>query len=68
MMKSKYDKRISSHDIKIGDSVILWWPYYTKGIPTSFQPRCKGLWTVVALHDETNCTVPKISLTTRGVT
>ena len=56
-MKSKYDKRVSPHDIGIGDSVMLWWPYFMKDVPRSFQPRWKGPWTVIALYDETNCTI-----------
>ena len=56
-MKNRYDKRISSHEIKVGDSVMLWWPYFTKNIPRSFQPKWKGPWTVITLYDRTNCTI-----------
>ena len=56
-MKAKYDKKNSSHDIGVGDSVMLWWPYFEKDIPRSFQPKWKGPWTVMKLYDKTNCTI-----------
>ena len=35
-MKRKYDKRNLYHKIQEGSNVMLWWPYYKKGIPRSF--------------------------------
>lgn len=56
-MKEKYDKRNTKHDIQIGNKVMLWWPYYKKGIPRSFQPSWKGPFTVVELIGNTNCRI-----------
>ena len=38
-MKKLYDKRQSGHRITEGDTVMLWWPYFKKGISRSFQPK-----------------------------
>ena len=56
-MKQKYDKHNTKHDIQIGNKVMLWWPYYKKGIPRSFQPSWKGPFTVVELIGNTNCKI-----------
>ena len=56
-MKQKYDKHNTKHDIQIGNKVMLWWPYYKKGIPRSFQPSWKGPFTVVELIGSTNCKI-----------
>ena len=53
-IKIKYDKKNSSHEIKVGDNVMLWSPYFKKNIPRSFQPRWKGPWVVTRLYDKTN--------------
>ena len=66
-MKLKYDKKNSSHEIKVGDSVMLWWPYYEKNIPRSFQPKWKGPWVVIKLIDYTNCTIQDDSGKTKNV-
>ena len=66
-MKLKYDKKNSSHDIKVGDSVMLWWPYFKKNIPRSFQPKWKGPWLVTRLYDKTNCTISNDSGETKHV-
>ena len=56
-MKATYDKKNSNHKFKIGDSVMLWWPYYEKGIPRSFQPKWKGPFIIKRLNGNTNCTL-----------
>ena len=56
-MKTSYDKKVSHHQIKVGDHVMLWWPYRKKGIPRSFQPKWKGPFKVSAMIDDTNCTL-----------
>ena len=56
-MKTSYDKKVSHHQIKVGDHVMLWWPYRKKGVPRAFQPKWKGPYKVSALIDDTNCTL-----------
>ena len=56
-MKGSYDKRASRHDIKAGDYVMLWWPYFKKGVSRSLQPKWKGPFLVEKLIDDTNCTL-----------
>ena len=56
-MKRSYDKRASRHDIKAGDYVMLWWPYFKKGVSRSLQPKWKGPFLVEKLIDDTNCTL-----------
>ena len=56
-MKTSYDKKASNHKINIGDHVMLWWPYYRKGTPRSFQPRWKGPYQIKDVIDDTNCTL-----------
>ena len=56
-MKSSYDKTCSSHNIKVGDHVMLWWPYKVKGISSAFQPRWKGPYRVLRLIGDTNCSI-----------
>ncbi len=56
-MKISYDKKVSRHRINVGDYVMLWWPYYKKGIPRSFQPKWKGPYQIKDLIDDTNCTL-----------
>jgi hypothetical protein len=56
-MKASYDKKVSHHHIKEGDHVMLWWPYYKKGVPRSFQPKWKGPYEVTKMIDDTNCTI-----------
>ena len=36
---------------------MLWWPYFKKNIPRSFQTRWKGPWVVTRLYDKTNCAI-----------
>ena len=56
-MKASYDRSSSSHAIKVGDSVMLWWPYFKKGISRAFQPKWKGPFLVKELNGDTNCTI-----------
>ena len=56
-MKQNYDKRNTNHNIQIGTQVMLWWPYYKRGIPRSLQPSWKGPFTVVDLIGNTNCKI-----------
>ena len=56
-MKSTYDKRNSNHEIHAGDYVMLWWPYFKKGTPRSFQPKWKGPYMVKELIGSTNCKI-----------
>ena len=56
-MKRTYDKRTSRHDIKAGDYVMLWWPYFKKGVSRALQPKWKGPFLVEKLIDSTNCTL-----------
>ena len=56
-MKASYDRSSSSHAIKMGDSVMLWWPYFKKGISRAFQPKWKGPFLVKELNGDTNCTI-----------
>ena len=66
-MKSTYDKKVSRHDIKEGDAVMLWWPYFKKGVSRSLQPKWKGPFTVQALIGETNCTITSSDGTVKHV-
>ena len=56
-MKRRYHKRNTNHVIEVGSQVMLWWPYYKKGIPRAFQPCWKGPFTVVKLAGDTNCKI-----------
>ena len=66
-MKAKYDRKNSSHEIMVGDKVMLWWPYFEKNIPRSFQPKWKGPWVVTRLIEKTNCTIENDSGETKNV-
>ena len=56
-MKSSYDKKNSRHEENVGDYVMLWWPYFRKGIPRSFQPKWKGPYMIKSLIGNTNCQI-----------
>ena len=56
-MKRTYNKRTSRHNIKAGDYVMLWWPYFKKGVSRALQPKWKGPFLVEKLIDATNCTL-----------
>ena len=56
-MKTTYDKKVSRYHIKEGDSVMLWWPYFKKGLSRSLQPKWKGPFLVKKVIGETNCTL-----------
>ena len=56
-MKTTYDKRNSSHKLLVGDFVMLWWPYTTKGISRAFQPKWKGPYQIIRIISNTNCTI-----------
>ena len=66
-MKRKYDKKNTRHDIRVGSNVMLWWPYYKKGIPRAFQPSWKGPFTVMELIGNTNCKIKDANGTTKCV-
>ena len=56
-MKATYDKKNSHHVFSVGDSVMLWWPYYRKGVPRSFQPKWRGPYIINNLIGTTNCSI-----------
>ena len=56
-MKNTYDKKMSTHKFSIGDSVMLWWPYFKEKIPRAFQPKWDGPYTIVKLLGDTNCII-----------
>ena len=56
-MKTAYDKKNSHHEFAVGDSVMLWWPYFKKGVPRSFQPKWRGPFTIKDLIGTTNCSI-----------
>ena len=56
-MKAAYDQKTSHHEFSVGDSVMLWWPYYKKGVPRSFQPKWRGPYVIKDLIGNTNCSI-----------
>ena len=56
-MKKAYDKKKSRHKFAVGDSVMLWWPYFKPGISRAFQPKWKGPYVIRRLVGDTNCTI-----------
>ena len=56
-MKAAYDKKKSHHEFSVGDSVMLWWPYFRKGVPRSFQPKWRGPYVIKELIGSTNCSL-----------
>ena len=56
-MKQNYDKHNSHHQIQEGNNVMLWWPYFKKGISRFFQSSWKGPFIVEKLIGKTNCKI-----------
>ena len=56
-MKRTYDRKKSRHSISVGDSVMLWWPYFKKGVSRTFQARWRGPYVVRQLFGDTNCSI-----------
>ena len=66
-MKQRYDKHNTNHNVQVGNQVMLWWPYYKRGIPRSFQPSWKGPFTVIELIGSTNCRIQDEKGTSKSV-
>ena len=56
-MKELYDRHNSSHKFVEGDTVMLWWPYFKKGISRAFQPKWKGPYRITRLIKGTNAVI-----------
>ena len=56
-MKQSYDKSSKAHNFSTDNKVMLWNPYFKRGISKSLQPRWTGPWTIVRFTSNTNCLI-----------
>ena len=56
-MKKMYDKHATPHTFSAGDYVMLWDPYYRKGVSRSFQAKWQGPWIIMKLIGAMNCLI-----------
>ena len=54
-MKVQFDKKTISHQFKVGDYVMLWYPYKVSGLSQTWQPNWKGLFQTDCLVGNCNC-------------
>ena len=54
-MKIQYDKKTTPHKFKVGDHVMLWYPYKINGLSKVWQPNWKGPFQIFCLVGECNC-------------
>ena len=54
-MKIQYDKKTTSHQFKVGDYVMLWYPYKVSGLSQTWQPNWKGPFQIHCLVGNCNC-------------
>ena len=60
-MKIQYDKITTTHKFKMGDFVMLWYPYKRTGLSKVWQPNWIGPYTIHTLVGPSNCILMDIN-------